>query len=328
MQSLVLGTLHLDKIIFREGNIAALLENDTNDPKEGIVSTLIPFDPLKNIPQARPAKDFSREKGGRRRKRRCVNPSYMPEIRIYRRDIRRRYGEMFTNVINMHDVAIMRQFLEEFFRPDCQIIKVLSSKHQIPKFKPCAVLNKPMTTRHEMLHDYYYSCEMMPDSTMQLLESQVRVRQGAAGSLVVAKSLIKGTKLFAVKLIQQLTRNDTFILEEEAEEKMMMSTFDDLSGVECNYADTPSSSSSYTEDAAVSMNLADDSSSVDGTSKLDLTELDTINNHEVQLDPLNPPIETLAELVLVMVLNETNRVKELHVEHYPLSEKPFSSTAE
>eukprot|EP01040_Poterioochromonas_malhamensis_P010223 gene10223-11120_t len=156
---------------------------------------------------------------------------------------------------------------------------------------------------------------------------------------------------------------------------MMMSTFDDLSEVESSYADTPSSSSSYTEDEAVAMNSADDSlsvdeeedkmttnvedlkelnsnsgntpfssmypedeafrlnsvdeastvSSFDDATQLDFEELDALGREAVDLDPLSPPIEKLSELLLIMVLDETNRVKEFHIEDYPLLEKPFSA---
>ncbi len=246
----------------------------------------------------------------------------MPEIRIYRRDIRRRYGEMFTNVMNMHDVAIMRQFLEEFFRPDCQVIRIIAPKNQMTlKILQSASLNKPMTARNEMLFEYYFVCEMMPDSVMQLTESQVRVRQGAAGSLVVAKSLIKGTQLFTAKPTQQLTRNETFIFDMEDEDKMM-SNIEDLNEFHSNSGNTPLSSM-YPEDAASNMNSVDETSTVssfDDISKLDLSELDTISKEGVDLDPLSPPIEKLSELLLIMVLDETNRVKEFHIEDFPLSE--------
>ncbi len=55
------------------------------------------------LPQMHVPEYYRREKGGRKRKRRCKTPSYMPEIRILRRDIRRRYGEMLLNVADAHD---------------------------------------------------------------------------------------------------------------------------------------------------------------------------------------------------------------------------------
>ncbi len=53
-----------------------------------------------------------------RRKRRSINPSYMPELRIMRNDIRRSYGEMFVNVFNHHDKFILGRFFDEYFRSD------------------------------------------------------------------------------------------------------------------------------------------------------------------------------------------------------------------
>ncbi len=59
--------------------------------------------------------EFYRQQKGRtrKRKRRCINPSFMPEIRILRRDIRRRYGEMIVNVANSHDMNLMLQFCND-----------------------------------------------------------------------------------------------------------------------------------------------------------------------------------------------------------------------
>lgn len=145
-----------------------------------------------------PTEDFRREKYGRRRKRRCIDPKNMPEIRILRRDIRRSYGEMFTNVINNHDTELYQKFIDEFFRPDCKVIRSLPP-HEITKAFELVVWNGDRNGLEELLLGFVFSCEIMPDSIFQMQETQVRVRQGVKGSLVMTKSLVRGTRLFLVE---------------------------------------------------------------------------------------------------------------------------------
>lgn len=52
-----------------------------------------------------------------RKRRRHANPSFLPAIRILRRDIRRKYSEMMANVLNSCDAALHRCFLQEFAVP-------------------------------------------------------------------------------------------------------------------------------------------------------------------------------------------------------------------
>eukprot|EP01040_Poterioochromonas_malhamensis_P011680 gene11680-12746_t len=117
---------------------------------------------------------------------------------------------------------------------------------------------------------------------------------------------------------------EDFEAELEEEDKLT-SNVEDLSEFNSNCVNT-SFSSMYPEDTAFTMNSVDETSTIssfDDASKLDLSELDAIYK-EAELDPLCPPIEKLSELLLIMVLDETNRVKEFQIEDFPLSEKPFS----
>ena len=82
-----------------------------NDIKVIQSDSLLECDYFQLLPPVQIPRFFRQEKGViKKRKRRCINPSFMPEIRILRRDIRRRYGEMIVNVANSHDMNLMLQF--------------------------------------------------------------------------------------------------------------------------------------------------------------------------------------------------------------------------
>ncbi len=55
-----------------------------------------------------------------------------------------------------------------------------------------------MSGAKELLKEYSYHCEMVPDSVFHLQESYVRVKQGYGGSVVTAKWLSKGTQMFQI----------------------------------------------------------------------------------------------------------------------------------
>jgi hypothetical protein len=144
------------------------------------------------LPQFHVPQYYHREKGRRKRKRRCMNPNFMPEIRILRRDIRRRYGEMLLNVANTHDPSLFEKFIEDIFHPDCQIIRNQPSRSSASNLIIGLVYNKfaPMefvSGTQDLLKEYSYHCEMVPDSVFLLQESYVRVKQGFGGSVVTAK---------------------------------------------------------------------------------------------------------------------------------------------
>ncbi len=154
------------------------------------------------LPQIHVPEYYRREKGMRKRKRRCKNPTYMPEIRILRRDIRR-YAEMLLNVANAHDPSLLQRLVEEIFHPDCEIIRSGPFRSRPSKLIVSFVYNKLdpvelVSGAKELLKEYSYHCKMVPDSVFLLQESIVRVKQGYGGSVVTAKWLSKGTQMFQI----------------------------------------------------------------------------------------------------------------------------------
>ncbi len=212
----------------------------------------------------------------------------MSEIRVYRKDIRRRYSEMFLNVSNNHDLQLFKRFIDEFFRPDCQVIQVTPFDHELSRVIEQIIRNgvdKALTSLKEFFYAYALHIEMRPDVIVKLKESQVRVRQGYRGSVVVTKFLMKGTQIMTV---QDNTTQQIF--------KSLLSRAEYLK-----------------DDSVSSYELT-----IDSELKHDKVE--------VPWTPVIPPIETIGEMIFIMTLDESNQVQRFHIEYHPISEKRVTYT--
>ncbi len=162
-------------------------------------------DYFQSLPQVQIPEFFRKEKGGtRKRKRRCTNPCFMPEIRVLRRDIRRRYAEMIVNVVNSHDVSLLQKFCHEMFRADCQIIRPNPPPNQISKVIAELVYQEGShycrcSGFDYLFSEYSFHYEMMPDCIFLLQESSVRLKQGFGGSIITLKLSSKGTQTFLIE---------------------------------------------------------------------------------------------------------------------------------
>lgn len=270
------------------------------DSTSSSATTLVCADPLATLPVDHPPEYYTREKSGRRRKRRAINPSFMPEIRIYRKDIRRRYGEMFINVVNNHELSYLESFIREFFRPDCQIIRVTPANNELAKIVERVIHNgvdKAVTGLKEFVSSYALNLDMMPDTILKPQESQVRVKQGTRGSVIMTKTVMKGTRIMTLDQSPVIGRCDS---------------------VQTLASDTSDDSS--VSSGSTSPRVPSDDSTIEVST---LTEAEIVNP-VIQWSPVIPPIETLAEVIFLMTLDDSNHIQQFHVEYYPISEKPVA----
>lgn len=144
-----------------------------------------------------PSKDSTSLVHAKKRKRRnrtTNNPSFIPAIRIFRRDIRRKYGEMLNNVLNSYDVNLLRRFLQDFAVPHViQYIKEFPSDlfaqlHNTTKFQG-------IEAAVEALGRHYFA---IPDINFNFSEVKVCQRLDTVGSRVLISSLIKGTLVYGL----------------------------------------------------------------------------------------------------------------------------------
>jgi len=156
------------------------------------------------LPRVEVPEFYRKEKGKRRRKRRCINPIFMPEIRILRRDIRRRYAEMFINVANSHDTSLMLKFSHDLFRPDCQFVRPNPPRNLVSKVISEVVYDQVshycrFSGLHYLANECSFIYEMMPDCIFLLQESSLRLKQGFGGSIITLKLSSRGTQTFKIE---------------------------------------------------------------------------------------------------------------------------------
>ncbi len=134
---------------------------------------------------------FTPEAREQRNRRRRVNK--FP--RLLKSDIRRNYAQMFTNVINAYDGALMRRFVTEFCIPNVQLIDF--APENIPYGLP------PLAHQIGMKNilKYWASNSMViPDFVCQTQSVQLCVDPSTNRSRVVCKTLFKGTKVLDIAL--------------------------------------------------------------------------------------------------------------------------------
>lgn len=120
------------------------------------------------------------------------NISFLPGFRILKRDIRRRYAEMFNNVFNSHDPMMIVRFLQTFAAPDCRLADTISADiSSRTVFQSTFVIGVAGIMKLLAVHAY-----MIPDMVLLLHEAKVCKRSDQRGSKVVAHVTLRGTHLF------------------------------------------------------------------------------------------------------------------------------------
>lgn len=137
-------------------------------------------------------------------KRPTNNPKFIPAIRILRRDIRRKYAEMMTNVLNSYDLKLHRRFLEEFGHPD--LIRILRSY-------PSDFFEKlNHKTRLEGIDSLIEGISRqylaIPDIIFQMSDVKVCQRLNTSGSKIIATTMVRGTMLYSIVPVQKYSIQD------------------------------------------------------------------------------------------------------------------------
>ncbi len=257
-----------------------------------------------DLPEIHPREYYLREKSKFKKKRRCIDPSRMPEIRLMRHDVRRRFGEMFINATNFRDVPLMTKYFQEYSRPDCAVIRVLPPSSEVNKNIDLVVFDGKYTRLsgiQEYLDAFGLSIRMMPDQIVRVHQSQVRLKQGSQGSVVVLKSLVYGTKVLTVHT------EDTFI-----ETELLLGKEEDNRSVD----NTPFSESS---DEASSFPSNDITPSLNSPPSAPIKV-----KSKYYLDIAPVAIETVGAVLFVLVFDENHYIKQLHIEYKVISETPVS----
>mmetsp|Transcript_8431 Transcript_8431/g.9204 ORF Transcript_8431/g.9204 Transcript_8431/m.9204 type:complete len:257 (+) Transcript_8431:207-977(+) len=235
-----------------------------------------------DLPIIHPPEDYQYEKSKKyRRKRRCINPTFMPELRIMRHDIRRKYGDMFVNVSNNRDIGLMTKFVDEFLRPDCVIDRLTPANRNIAQI--CRLANSsPGIDIERFLYGFAMSCEMTPDKVHRLQECQIRTRQGSQGSIILLKAVVNCVQVFTTNSLQKDQKEEHELQNDENVHSISSVT---------------SSNNSF--------------ENIPPTLPTDIKCLTLLNS----------PVETVALVSFLIILDENHFIRHIHIEDKLISEK-------
>ncbi len=126
-------------------------------------------------------------------KRRSNNPAFHPEIRIFRRDIRRKYALMFNNVVNTHDSLLLSQFLKEFAVPHFEAHEEVPEDLDLKLYRM-----KVIQGQDQFVKILGMNFTMMPDGIFRLSDVKVCQTLNTSGSRIVLHASMLGTMLYEV----------------------------------------------------------------------------------------------------------------------------------
>ncbi len=127
-------------------------------------------------------------------KRRSNKPAFYPEIRILRRDIRRKYAFMLMNVMNSCDCLLLSQFLKEFAVPHFEAREEIAKNLEIKLIRM-----KVIHGQDQFVKFLAMNFTMMPDGIFRMSEVKVCQTLNTSGSRIVLRGLMVGTMLYEVR---------------------------------------------------------------------------------------------------------------------------------
>ncbi len=125
--------------------------------------------------------DF-RKLEGRNRK---VNIALIPKLRIIKRDIRRRYIDMHSNVVNSHDPDLLLRFLKEFCAPNCKHVLTYRERSKTRVSSGIEGIYNHTVTHHQRF----------PDCVQFFSNTQIQIALDKPGSRIISSVVFKGTKI-------------------------------------------------------------------------------------------------------------------------------------
>eukprot|EP01031_Cornospumella_fuschlensis_P027393 gene27394-33085_t len=142
---------------------------------------LVPTEPNRNTkPPSKRSRSYqpltpeAREERNRRRRR----PAHLS--RIVRSDLRRQLPLILRNVFNMHDRDMMKDFLEQFCVPSCQLVDLCPRPYGSVQFAPLVVL----AGREPLLQYVSLLPYIAPDWIIEIQSAEIRCRADFSSQIV------------------------------------------------------------------------------------------------------------------------------------------------
>ncbi len=230
-------------------------------------------------------------------RKRAVNVKKINELRIVKRDIRRRYIEMYNNVMNIHDPSLLSRFLNDVCTPTCSFTIGLPG-------------NRPTLVRkgiNEILLHTMESHMKIPDGVQCLSNGKIHVCLEKPGSRIISFASFRGTALYKFRVEMELEKSGQPSPRKYASDlssfpsSLMMEEVEDV-------IENPSIAEEKKDDFA------------------DQTQLTIIP----AFDPFPlllaiQPMEIMTSGLLTMVLDDTNRIENFHMDINYFHQKEVTS---
>ena len=151
----------------------------------------------------------SKKKKNTNTRRPSYKPEFMRGLRILRSDIRRKYSEMYTNVINSLDPHLMSQFFYQFCAPNFRYERRRDETCEIKQFAT-TLAPKPIigVTQYIQSVVAFFTPTILIDLIVRVQNAKVIVTKGISGSRIVADDRSELTMLYSIERIP--THNHDF----------------------------------------------------------------------------------------------------------------------
>jgi len=176
-------------------------EEETEETSSGDCSTL----PSPHEQSVSKTKTTKAKKPYKSYRKRSFNVAFIPALRILKRDIRRRYIDMFNNVINSHDNQLFCSFIDEFYRPECKSAHFFPD-NVAPCFQSVEINGVDLLKRTHMINTV-----ALPDSVIQMYNAKICKRLDEKGSRIMGSFHAQGTAIYLPKMYNGIPvdRNDS-----------------------------------------------------------------------------------------------------------------------
>lgn len=209
-----------------------------------------------------------------------MNVKLINELRIVKRDIRRRYIGMYNNVMNIHDHSLLLNFLHDLCTPTCSFTVCLPKNHR----------NHVWRGIPEIFLQIAGSQLKIPDGIQQLGNGKIHVSLEKPGSRIISSVSFQG------KLLYQ-SRPET-LLRKTAQLSLLKYSTNSSSSL-C-HSSLKIEEEEKKEDSNSSDDHHDQSQVIQGLLPLDLFP---------PLSQASKPKEIKASGLFTMILNDMNRIE-------------------
>ncbi len=208
------------------------------------------------------------------------------ELRIVKRDIRRRYIEMYNNVINIHDHSLLSRFLNDICTPTCSFSVGLPGTGDI-KYEWKGI--------EKVFHHMMQSHLQFPDGVQCLSDGKIHVSLGKPGSRIISSVSFRGTQLYEFCLKTEVEKPGQPPLNFSSDSSPSFLKTEDVKG---DFIENLSSGEEKNEEYFV-----------DQTQSILLSPLDPST-----LLLTSKPMEIKASGLLTMKLDDTNHIENFHMD--------------